>query len=215
MEITLPLLYNEEFKLYKVLAVPTFNNGNFTCIVPSSDYLLVNLQRNHYYPINKDEFSRCKERPFETYWCTLQHPLYTSGYSDSSCEMKIIQNDRQQIDSCLVKDIPLKTYWIEMHQQNTWIYSVPNSTSANINCDFDSVPTILRGCGIMQLPSNCLIHGQTTTIIGRQMMTSRLKSSVLPSFNLSEQLSSLIFKTEQQQPILQQSNISLEISSRQ
>lgn len=38
VEISLPLLYNEEFKLYKILSVPTRHIGKLTRIVPSSEW---------------------------------------------------------------------------------------------------------------------------------------------------------------------------------
>lgn len=210
IEISLPLLYNEEFKLYRVLPVPTEHNGNFTSIIPSSEYLMVNLQVNHFYPLNKDEFSKCKMRPSEIIWCTLQHPLYTTGASVSVCEMNIIQH-KQTMDSCTTKDIPPRLYWIEMYQQNSWIYSTPALVTVNINCDFNTVPVTLRGSGMLKLPARCIIHDQTMTIVGKQTMTSRLKSSFLPSFNLSDQLTLFNFKREQQSVL--PNNASLDIST--
>lgn len=210
IEITLPLLYNEEFKIYKVLPVPTWHNGNFTCIIPSSDYLFVNLQGNHFYPINKDEFSACLQKPSDNYWCNLQHPIYISGATVSSCEMSILHHNQQLSDSCMTRSIPANAYWIEMHHLNTWIFSVPKETTINIICNFNPTPTTLKGSGILSLPSNCMIHDQTMIVIGRQTITSRITSSFLPSHNLSQQLTTLNYKGEQI-PILQ-TDISLEIS---
>jgi len=179
------------------LSVPTNHIGKFTRIVPSSAYLMMNLQGNHFYPLHKEEFLLCEMRPSDVFWCPLQHPIYTTSAAFNVCEMNIIQH-KPLLDSCMIEDIPGRLYWVEMHQPNAWIYSTPNTTTININCDFKTEPVMLEGSGVLKLEPRCIIHDQTMTVVGKQTMASRLRSSFEPSFNLSEKLTSFNVKGEEQ-----------------
>lgn len=60
MELRIPILDSEIYKLYRAIPIPTKAGKEYAIIMPNSNLFLANKARTKYVPITKDEFHDCR-----------------------------------------------------------------------------------------------------------------------------------------------------------
>lgn len=72
-EIKLPLPFNENYQLYKILPFPTKIGNKFLYVHQSMDYVLIDFDKKHFYDLTSKEVNKCTAKRFLTIM-----PSYTS-----------------------------------------------------------------------------------------------------------------------------------------
>lgn len=133
------------------------------------------------------EFSKCIKFSQDAFWCSSNHPLYTTT-TKGACELQILQHNPQLSSKCQIETTSSNGYWTTMYTPNSWIFSVQQPTPVDILCG-DVYPLTLNGSGILHLEENCMMRSSELTVIARKTAaTHNLHSSILPQFNLKKQL---------------------------
>ena len=189
LELKIPLLYSSEFQLFKLVSVLTkVDDSSMAYINPTSEYLLVTMERDKYYPLTQEEFTQCKKIDSSNFWCSTHHLIYTASSSYKSCEIKLLQHVQQLPSTCKIKKFAASNSFTKMYNHNTWTFSVPAPRSVDIICG--SLQTIqLEGNGLIKLKPGCILRDTELTLIGRTVQkNTTFESTIIPFMNLKDQL---------------------------
>ncbi|XP_055840955.1 uncharacterized protein LOC129908485 [Episyrphus balteatus] len=184
-KIELPLLSLDEFELFKVTPVPVLVGKSFFAIQPSTEYIMINLHRDQYYPLSTLEFHGCFSITEERHLCHMQRPIYRRGSEVSSCEINFL-NHVQQSPACKVVKANDGPHWVQLHNPNEWIYALRVKTTLNIVCNSTSTQTVLEGSGILQIQPDCVLKDDFITLRGHLIQRTISRMSLSPAINLSE-----------------------------
>lgn len=182
--IKLPLLESNTYQLLKIIPIPTLHNRKYVVIQPASEYLIVDLKRENFYPINKGELSECT-RNDNMFLCLQKEPLYNSKANQSQCELAILTHNEEFPEFCQFIAIPPQRIWIRMHRPNSWIYVLDREYTIDVICDDKIHNERMKHDGIIQLNPGCSIKEPTMTVTATSSLVTNISSSFLPGFNLS------------------------------
>lgn len=115
-EMKIPLYNSKRFQLYRSIPVPTPVNDSFMSIQPATEYLIINLQRDIYYPLNEIELLRCVKRQDNSFACQLKHPLYKPASGKNTCELNLLKH--RNMTDCRIKKQPLTSLWTQLTSTN-------------------------------------------------------------------------------------------------
>lgn len=183
-EIKIPLYNSKRFQLYRSLPVPTPINDSFMSIQPATEYLIINLQRDIYYPLNEIELLRCVKRQDNSFACQLKHPLYKPASGKNTCELNLLKH--RGMTDCQIKKQPLTSLWTQLTSTNKWLYSTTHPITIDIICDDEVHSQQLMGSGQIQFFDQCKIERDDIMIQTTKLFTSSFNASFIPSFNLTE-----------------------------
>lgn len=185
-EMKIPLYNSKRFQLYRSLAVPTPVNNSFMSIQPATDYLIINRQRDIYYPLNEIELLRCVKRQDNSFACQLKHPLYKPASGKNTCELNLLKH--RGMTDCRIKKQPLTSLWTQLTSTNKWLYSTTHPITIDIICDDEVHSQQLMGSGQIQFFDQCKIERDDIMIQTTKIFTSIVNTSFIPSFSLTEAL---------------------------
>lgn len=186
-EIIIPLVNSEKFQLFKLTALPIRHDNKWLYIEPSTEYLIINLHRDQYYPMKEMEMNNCKQTR-DVYTCIQHHPIYSRQSPICRCEVQIINHERDLDSSCVLKATNTPMVWTKLHKLNQWIFTLPQNTVFDIICNEHLISTSLNNNGIIELNAGCSIKQSTMTIAAHNTFQSEIRPIFSPSMNLSEQL---------------------------
>lgn len=190
-QIEIPLLRQENFNLYRMVPIPTFNKDKFQFIRPADDYLAIDKRNQFYYLLSSAEFSECT--PFYDIKLCFQNQALYPANDENHCEINIFLGSNELTHHCDVRVGLHHHYWIALQQNNHWLYTVQDTLTVKVTCEQDSTlveKVVLKGEGIIEIHPSCTLDTTSVRIPGKNIIHSTLflKSIpyVLPQMNLSE-----------------------------
>lgn len=186
--VKIPLISNMNLQLFKIQPVPIRHLDEFIFIDPTTSYLLINLERNLYYPMEEIELLKYRDNNNGKYLCQQNHPLYKPESGICECEIKLLQHRKDIIPSCKLRKMKPTRIWRQLAKSNQWIYGFEKEDTIDIICNNVLHSTIMKGVGILQLNEHCAINQPHVIIQSSTTHTTELKASYLPSINLTELL---------------------------
>lgn len=184
-KLRIPLLAMEDFELFSIIPIPTLSNKTFFAIQPSSPYLIVNLHRDQYYPLDKNELRACILTATDNYICKQARPIYRKGSSVSSCEVDLL-NHLPQSAACQIIKIGEGPHWIQLHLPNHWIFALKQDVIANVVCGDNVTQITISGSGILSLYDECIINQELISIQGQRILPTKVRLSYVPIHNLTK-----------------------------
>lgn len=166
--IDIPLLGRDVYDLYKIHQSPILQIGqpkaDRAYILPRSKYLALERDYKRYFYLNDDFLQRCKINN-DKYLCNLQQPVYDANVLPS-CEVNLLRNPALEIlRTC---DIRLSTnqkpYWAPILSLGGWLYALPSKEIAHLICKETQMNLELKGNGILQINSNCVLRTNSVTL---------------------------------------------------
>lgn len=185
-EIKVPLQNSMNFQLYRVQPIPIPQNNEFIFIKPSCDFLIINLQRDLYYPLREIEFLRCSKRNENYFACQQKHPLFKPASQKCTCEVNLLKH--QGMRNCTVKRQASNGLWSEITSSNKWLFAVNQTTTIDVICNNELYPIKLIGSGIIEFNDRCLIERNDFVIHTFKTITTHFNGSFTPAFNLTSVL---------------------------
>lgn len=195
IRVKIPLPYREEYQLFHLIPVPTRHENKFVFIEPSSTHLIVNLLRNNYYGLSEEELHRCKYLSNQQYLCEQHHPIYNTESNISRCEIDLLNHVSTLSPFCNLRSTNPSRTWTQLHKTNNWVYSVDEVCTLNIICNTGVFPVTLEGNGIIGIEPKCIINERTMQIKTHNLYPSELRSSFMPSTNLSAIIGNTLNRT--------------------
>ncbi|XP_037915046.1 uncharacterized protein LOC119653958 [Hermetia illucens] len=182
--LKLPLISVESFELFYIVPVPISANGIATAITTTLRYLIVNWDRDQYYPMPDQEVEHCHRTQKLNYVCRQRHPLYRIGSRVNACEMSFISHIPSK-ERCKMSKLDNPSRWIQLPNTNRWIYFFEDK-EINIGCGTTVTQMTLSGSGIIELREGCTIREESLTIQAHQVFPSTINISFTPIQNLTE-----------------------------
>lgn len=183
--VRLPLLTSEAFEMFNLVPVPISINGTHLIIKPSTRFLIVNLQRDIVYPLSREELQQCVMLGESTHICKQHQPLYRKGSRQGACELSFL-TQTPNLTYCEFTSAAESTRWIQLIAPNQWIYVLNHEELININCENRLERKTLKGCGIITISPGCTINDERTTLQARNVYSTMLNSSFIPSKNITD-----------------------------
>lgn len=187
--IEIPLLRKEHYTLYRMVPVPTLILGKLMYINPSTEYFAISESSSNYYLMSKLEFQKC-DQFYDTKICHQEQVIYSLN-NDNHCEVNFFLHKMEVSSQCDVRYGSQNQYWFELHQTNTWLYSVTKQQALKVTCGSNVLfSRTLVGEGLVQVHPSCMIDVEGVNLPVRQVKYSTLFlekiSPVLPQFDISQ-----------------------------
>lgn len=186
--ITLPLVLNEQFQIFNLIATPTLQGLNYIWFEPSTPYLLTTLRRNYYYALNEFEFKECNEFGKQSIICERKHQMHGAHTTRLGCEVQLLNHDHHLTGNCTFKTTSIEDIWIPLHESNKWIYVIYNNNQMDVICNDKIEHITIHGEGIIQLQPHCTIRHSTIEITAQNNYDAAIHGSILPEINITMEI---------------------------
>lgn len=190
MELRVPILRTEMYKLYRTIPIPTKFNDKYAIISPTSNMFLTNQDYNKYIPITELEFSDCRTLNSGKYICKQNEPIFNN--KDDICELTLLSKpfSREIPNTCKIMELPVQNYYIPLEQMNKFYYVIDHPIQIRAVCPNSTEVLKIDKSGILELSEDCYIDGDKFTVIAHSVKNSKAGKILLPKINLPELLHS-------------------------
>ena len=185
-EVKFPLQTNMKFQLFRIQPIPTPFNNSLVFIQPTTDFLIINLQRDLFYPLPEIELLRCRQRRNNLYACQQKHALYKPKSGLCACELSLLKH--QGMSNCNVKRINGTSLWTQLTTTNKWLFVASKPMTIDIICSGQIFSQRLEGSGFIQFNQQCVIEREEFVLQTSKVVVSHLNASFTPHFNISNEI---------------------------
>lgn len=173
--------------MFRVIPVPVLINDTFIAVKTPTKFLVVNLHRDQYYLISDTEATACAHNQGNEHICKQQHPIYSKNADLVQCEANFL-NNLPLSPACEISKTTNTQDWIQLFKPNQWIFVMTKEVTITIVCQTTVAQRTIKGSGILKLGDNCIIKHETMTINSHNVYPSHLRTSFLPSLNISDHI---------------------------
>lgn len=171
-EIHIPLLSDEDYKIYRVIPIPFLRQGHLKRIQPSSSFIAINFVKNSYIMMEDQDMHQCTSYGEGEFICVSRNPIYNMNNKDAPCEAQAF--NQQESLSCVLSDVTCKETWTKLHKSNMWLFTLCAKQLMRIICDDQVTPAVIDGTGVITLKSKCLLQKKDATIFTHNQLGSRI-----------------------------------------
>lgn len=186
VEITLPIVTKNPYKLTKVTTLPiTLNNKTIFIDTENTEYL-VSEEKAEYIPISEFELRQCKKLSGNQLVCSPQTEAFLKN--EDVCESKIIFGGELNniLRKCNYKFIH-NTNYIKHLEENTYYIFTKASLSIEERClNSDPITSSLSTIGILKLNPICEIHVEGMKISPRNILHSKQQIKIESPYQFSK-----------------------------
>ncbi len=187
IKIMVPLVSREFYNLYHIVPVPFVNNKQLTAIIPSTQYIAVNLKQDHYYMLTKEDKQACKVFEDNELICNQNKPLFNIQGNVTQCEMAVMLDPKVIHENCVMETIDKQQIWIELAAENNYLYTMRENMSLTEICGTKITRCTLAGSGILTIPKQCLIKVGSVELSSRNVIKGDVTPIMLvPHTNITE-----------------------------
>lgn len=172
-KVTLPLVDDEEFKLFHLTPVPNIINNTVFAIKSCADFLGINAHRKQFIHLTNSELKACDTTTSNVFLCTHVQIRYNYGSEICACDINLFNN--KTTPTCIIEGTSAK--WIPLLKGNQWIYSTVLPSQATVACNREIIHVTIKGTGILTLDPDCILKHELAMMNARQTISSTVKSS--------------------------------------
>lgn len=185
MEITLPLTSDNQFTLYKTISVPILSNSNSHLLKGGSDYIAVNIRKEIYMQITKEDLQHCIKIEPSTYVCSINKPTSNMRNSRTPCEISSITNTTTT--KCMVENTKCSNKWTPLQKVNTWLYTCCHTCQIQAICDNQITSQTINKSGIIGAKEGCIIRNDEETFYTQvQYKNSMFINPKVPTIDMGD-----------------------------
>lgn len=157
-EVKIPLLTRESYDIYRVTSVPQLVNNDMISIIPISDYIAVNIQRESYLPMTESDLQSCFHSDLATKLCQLRGPIYHMQNDQNLC----IKDD--STERCKTLTTSCRNSWNALNTVNTYMFFCCNQCILRFMCGNQVETESVSKAGVISIGSNCVLKGDSFMI---------------------------------------------------
>lgn len=187
-ELKIPLPLIDNFRIYKVIPLPTRYNNQFVFIQPPTQYLIINYRKDRFSNLNNEELANCKSLNGK-FLCPLTHPLFNTDTDNLQCEDQLLKGNTILPNNCEIKQSKPSTAWIQLSQSNAWLFSSLDKYIVDVVCVENTATYTLTYTVKIELQKNCYLKSKELTIQAVSENSSILINSYVPPLNISHIIS--------------------------
>lgn len=171
-ELHIPLLSDDDYKIYRVIPIPFMRQTHLKLVQPLSAFIAINLIKNSYITLEEEDMRHCTAYREDEYICISNQPIYSFHDKDAPCEAKVFS--QQTSLACVINDITCKETWIKLHKPNVWLFTLCNKQLMRVICSDQVTPAVSDGTGVIALAPKCLLQKKDATIFTFNHMGSKV-----------------------------------------
>lgn len=185
MELRIPILDSEIFKLYRAIPIPTKIENDYAMIMPNSNMFLTNMARTKYVPITNEEFHDCRTIHADKYICKQYEPIFTEP--ENVCELTLLSKPftKQIPKSCTIQSVPAGNYYLPLDEMNKYYCVIATPVETQILCKNHTEPFEMTKSGILEIRENCRIQTEHQTLRAHSIYRKTDTKIIAPKFNIS------------------------------
>lgn len=162
-ELHIPLLSDEDYKIYRVIPIPFLQQGHLKLLQPGSNFIAINFVKNSYITMEEQDIRQCTACGEDEFICISHQPVYSLHDEATPCEAKVFS--QQTSLSCIIHDVTCKETWIKLHKPNLWLFTLCDKQLMRAICSDQVTPTVIDGTGIISLQPKCILQKKDATIV--------------------------------------------------
>lgn len=168
IEIKIPLVNRDSYEIYRIISLPKRVNNNMVTIVPVSDYVAINLQKDSYLILTELDIKECVYFDVATQLCPLRKPIYHMRADESLCLKP------QETQHCETKSVPCQDSWVHLNNENTYLFFCCEPRQVRILCQDKITTDHLTNIGLIMLGADCMLKGKDVTIIAHKPQSNAM-----------------------------------------
>lgn len=214
-EIKIPLLTRESYDIYKIIPIPQLVNNNMINIIPISDYIAMNIQKDSYLSMTETDVQSCLHSDLTTKLCELRGPIYHLQTDQNLC----IKND--STNRCQTIINMCKNSWNALETANTYMFYCCEQCTFRLMCGSQITTERVSKAGIVSIGDNCVLKGDSFMIHSHGLQVNTLHTQAdlvaidIPPINNMINLTVPIPKDEKNQTESRERQASLKEIGRQ
>lgn len=179
--ISIPLLNDERFQMFRVYPVPFIQNGQVFTIKTKYEIIIASISRQRYQLIQKKRSLNCK--PFRQGMAICFGPRNWLTSQVSTCEWELLIFRSNKI--CEIIPTTASNLWTELEEPNKWLYFVNPITKLISICNERVAHHTISGCGTLQLNNECILRTEDQEIIPKNDIENAPNEFIVPSFTIN------------------------------
>lgn len=188
VELNIPILERETYKLIKTIPIPINIKGNTLIIRPTSEYFLFNKAKTQYIPLPQEELRNCIHNFENTLICTPYSPIRTNEEDICELEILLMMNTDETTTNCDYAVIPTQNYLILINQQDQYYYFVTKPTLVTEECEGKEPKTEkINQNGIIRVEKDCTVITEKIIIKSHNVKNFNHTNLIRPAYGISKQ----------------------------
>lgn len=172
-EVNIPLVSTEMFNLLRLHPLPSFDGGKAFSIKPEFSFILLNDEKDKYYPISQTDMISCKSI-IDKLICHQSHPIFRVE-GRSGCEISIIKGDNKLSSQCAVRVAVAEPTFIQLKSANTWVTALPSKEQFNVQCSQHDLKVTLEGHSLLKMDPGCVLYSSTAMLVANKNYKDKIK----------------------------------------
>ena len=189
--ITIPLISNKEFYVYRPIPLPILYNRNTLILIdPEIEYLALSNDNEEFFSLNTKHWENCLS--LNTHKICKGNQIFYRKSRINICEIAILTYQTIP-DNCKLKMINLNTpIWDRLARGNAWLFYSP-PTTITIKCTEPSqiITTEISGIGRLTTSPNCETHTEHSILYPTSIPNREINDDLIPETNTNKFLSEL------------------------
>lgn len=179
IKINIPLISREYYHLYHVVPVPFIYEGDLHTVVPSTEYIAVNLKQDHFYMLTAEDKKACKVFEDDRLICNQLKPLFNVQNDKQQCEISVLLNPATAHTKCKIIQLNLYQAWTALAAENNYLYSVKDPLEISIICNVNTKHCSLTDSGMITIPKHCMIKSGSIEMTARNIIIGAIEPILL------------------------------------
>ena len=165
VKITIPVIVEEEFVLFKPHIFPYLNQGTYEIYEIETEYIAVNLEKTKTIELNTEEIDKCQQikNKLEEAFILCPHTQPILSTRNQHCITTLFMSLENKRDNCrTIPATPTNTI-VKLKNTNSWLYSVHEVTKLTIKCDNQTENIQIINEGLLTFSKTCTVTSKDFT----------------------------------------------------
>lgn len=177
-KISIPLVTNEKFTIYKMYPVPVRNHDTYAEIHISAPFIMAANDRQRFTFLTKHQLNECI--PYTENAVLCNRPLKFFSHNKASCEWELLNHKPNITKNCSLSVTPIHDTLIELDEENHWIFVLHRKFHFSTFCNDKVTHHELTGEGILILNPNCIIKENSLILTAQRVIDNNINPIVIP-----------------------------------
>lgn len=177
-KITIPLINNNKFTIYKMYPVPVMQTETYIEIRLSAPYIMASNDRQQFTFLDKHQLKECNSYADNTVLC--ERPLTFFSNMKQSCEWELLNHKPNVTADCPLIETPIRDVLMELQEENHWIFVIHRKFHFSTFCNDIVNHHELNGDGILILNKNCIIKENSLILTGQRIIDNESTPIIMP-----------------------------------
>ncbi|XP_044573072.1 uncharacterized protein LOC123257556 [Drosophila ananassae] len=151
---SIPLVEEDEFTVYRMEPIPQITREGLVITKTETRYLAIDDHRKHHFAISLEHLQQCISGTNGNKVCEFKQTLFGPDAHQLSCTMAALS--RHRIGECKPEPIKGTNYWVQLTEQNAWIFGTTKPITMTYVCSAEKDQIIIEGVGKLTIRPDCV-----------------------------------------------------------